>query len=69
MTRTSQVALVGENPPASAGAQVASLGLEAPPEEGMATTPAFLPRKFHGQRSLVGHSPEGHTESDTTEVT
>ena len=24
---------------------------------------------FHGQRSLVGYSPWGHTESDTTEVT
>ena len=23
----------------------------------------------HGQRSLVGYSPWGHTESDTTEVT
>ena len=23
-------------------------------------TPVFLPRKFHGQRSLVGYSPWGH---------
>ena len=23
----------------------------------------------HGQRSLVGYSPQGHTESDTTKVT
>ena len=23
----------------------------------------------HGQRSLVGYSPQGHTESDMTEVT
>ena len=23
-------------------------------------TPVFLPRKFHGQRSLVGHGPWGH---------
>ena len=30
-------------------------------------TPVFLPGKFHGQRSLVGCSPWGHTESDTTE--
>ena len=29
--------------------------------------PAFLPGKFHGQRSLVGYSPWGHKESDTTE--
>ena len=30
-------------------------------------TPVFLPRKSHGQRSLVGYSPWGHKESDTTE--
>ena len=27
----------------------------------------FLPGKFHGQRSLVGYSPRGHKESDTSE--
>ena len=32
-------------------------------------TPGFLAGKFHGQRSLEGYSPEGHKESDTTEVT
>ena len=32
-------------------------------------TPVFLPRKFHGQRSLMGYSPRGHKESDTTEHT
>ena len=26
----------------------------------------FLPGKFHGQRSLVGYSPWGHKEPDTT---
>ena len=30
-------------------------------------TPVFLPGEFHGQRSLEGYSPCGHTESDTTE--
>ena len=30
-------------------------------------TPVFLPGKSHGQRSLVGYSPQGHKESDTTE--
>ena len=30
-------------------------------------TPAFLPGKSHGQRSLVGSSPRGHKESDKTE--
>ena len=29
-------------------------------------TPVFLTGKFHGQRSLVGYSPWGCTESDTT---
>ena len=31
------------------------------------TAPVFLPGKFPGQRSLVGCSPWGHKESDTTE--
>ena len=30
-------------------------------------TPIFLPGKSHGQRSLVGYSPWGWKESDTTE--
>ena len=30
-------------------------------------TPVFLPRKSHGRRSLVGYSPPGRKESDTTE--
>ena len=30
-------------------------------------TPVLLPGKFHGQRSLVGCSPWGSEESDTTE--
>ena len=29
-------------------------------------TPVFLPREFHGQRSLEGYSPWEHKESDTT---
>ena len=32
-------------------------------------TPVFLPREFHGQRSLVGCCPQGRTESNTTEAT
>ena len=31
------------------------------------STPALLPGKFHGQRSLIGFSPWGHKESDMTE--
>ena len=30
-------------------------------------TPVLLPGKSHGRRSLVGCSPQGHEESDTTE--
>ena len=30
-------------------------------------TPVFWPGEFHGQRSLVGYSPWGCKESDTTE--
>ena len=30
-------------------------------------TPVFLPGKSHGQRTLVGCSPWGHKELDTTE--
>ena len=30
-------------------------------------TPVLLPGKSHGQRSLLGSSPWGRTESDTTE--
>ena len=32
-------------------------------------TPVFLPGEPHRQRSLVGYSPWGHKESDTTELT
>ena len=32
-------------------------------------TPVFLPGESQGQRSLAGHGPQGHGESDTTEPT
>ena len=32
-------------------------------------TPVSLPGESHGQRSLMGYSPQGHKESDTTEAT
>ena len=32
-------------------------------------TPVFLPRDFHGQRSLVGYGPWGRKELGMTEVT
>ena len=50
--------------------EIRPLSQEDPLEEGMAThSRLFLPGESHGQRSLVGYSPLGHKESDTTEVT
>ena len=36
-------------------------------EKEMETTPVFLPGESHGRRSMVGYSPWGRKESDTTE--
>ena len=47
--------------------QAQFLGWEVPLEEGMQPTPVFLPGESHGQRSLVGYSPQCLKESDTTE--
>ena len=48
---------------------VPSLGQEDLLEKEMAihSSGFLLPGKSHGQRSLVGYSPWGHKESDTTE--
>ena len=46
--------------------QVQSLGQKDPLEKGMATPPVFLPGESHGQRILVGYSPWGCKETDTT---
>ena len=46
---------------------VQSLGWEDPLEREWHPTPVFLPEEFHGQRSLVGYSPLGCKELDTTE--
>ena len=43
------------------------MGWEDPLEERWQPTPVFLPGISHGQRSLVGYSPWGRKESDTTE--
>ena len=51
--------LVVENPLANAG-DLRGVG---------PNTPVFLPGECHGQRSLTGYSPSGHTESDMTKVT
>ena len=47
--------------------QVRPLGQEDPLEEGMETHSSILAWRIHRQRSLVGYSPQGHKESDTTE--
>ena len=47
--------------------RVRSLGQKDPLEKEMATTPVFLPGESQGQRSLVGYSPWGRKESNTTE--
>ena len=64
---------VVKNPPASTG-DVMRLGVH--PWIGMIPwrgawhpTPGFWPGESHGQRSLVGYSPWGRRESDTTEAT
>ena len=70
--KASQVALVVKNLPAMQEIQetmVWSLGWEDPLKQEMATHCSILARKCHGQRWLVGYSPWGHKESDTTEWT
>ena len=49
--------------------RVQSLSGEAPLEEGMATHSSILAGVSHGQRNLVGYSPRGCKEMDTTEAT
>ena len=64
--------LVVKNPPANAE----DVRHEFDPWVGKITqrrawppTPVFLPEESHGQRSLVGHSPQRHKELDMTEAT
>ena len=64
----SPVAQMIKNLPVMQEAWVWSLGQEGPLEKGMQPTPVFLPEEFHGQRSLVGYSPWGRKEPDTTKT-
>ena len=57
----------GEESSCQCRRHVSSLGWEDALEKEWQPTPVFLPRKFHGQRSLAGYSPWGHKESDRTE--
>ena len=70
-TWTCQVALVLKNPPADAG-DVRDTGsiLGSGRSPGAGNDNRLQYRYLenpHGQRSLAGYSPWGHTESDTTE--
>ena len=56
-----------EDLPAMPQTWVWSLGLEDPWRREWQPTPVFLPGEFHGQRSLVDYSPQGHKELNTTE--
>ena len=53
--------------PAMRETWVPSLGREDPWRRKWQPTPVFLPGESHGWRSLVGYSPRGRKESDTTE--
>ena len=62
-----------KNPLAKAG-DIKDTGLiprsgRSPGEGQQKPIPVFLPGESHWQRSLVGYSPWGHEELDTTEVT
>ena len=60
------MALVVKNPANAADVR----DMSSIPEPGRSPdTPVFLPGESHGQRSLVGYSPLGRGESDTTEAT
>ena len=61
--------LRGKNLPAMQEMWVQSLGQEDPWRQEWQPTPVFLLGKSHGQRSLVGHSPQDHKELDVMEVT
>ena len=49
--------------------RVPSLGWKDPLEEEMATHSSILVWRIPWKRSLVGYSPRGHKELDTTENT
>ena len=55
---------MGKRLPTMWETRVQSLGWEDLLEKEMAV---FLPGESHGWRSLIGYSPRGHKESDTTE--
>ena len=67
LTGASLVAQMVKCLPAMQETWVWFLGREDPWRRKWQSIPALLPGKSHGQRSLIGYSPWGHKESDTTE--
>ena len=65
--KISLVAQMVKRLPTTQETGVQSLGWEDLLEKEMEPTPVFLPGKSYGRRSLIGYSPWGHKESDTTE--
>ena len=63
----SLVAQLVKNLPAMKETRVLSLGQEDPLEKGMATHFRILAWRIPWTEELVGHSPWGHRESDSTE--
>ena len=61
----------GKEPTASAGdsRDMGSILCQENPLEKEMATHSSMSRKPHRQRNLVGYSPWGHKESDTTEYT
>ena len=64
---TSLVAQRLKRLPAKQETWVRPLGWEDPLEKEMATHSTILAGELHGRRNLVGYSPQGCKESDTTE--
>ena len=62
--RASLVAQTVKRLPAMWETRVRFLGREDPLEKDWQSTPALLPGKSHGRRSLIGYSPWGRKESD-----
>ena len=66
-SQASLVAQMVQNLPAMQETQVQSLDWEDPWRRKWQPTPVSLPGESHGQRSLVGYSPQGRKESGMTE--
>ena len=58
-----------KNPPANTGDRVWLLSWKDSLSRKWQPTRGFLPGKSHEQRNLVGNSPRGRKELDTTEYT